>query len=315
LNREKQVMDNPDSIMMGIAAQQHGIVARWQLLAAGVPAHVIENRQKSGRLQRLHRCVYRLAPLTGPWEREMGAVLSCGRKAALSHRGATALLGLLPRCQGDIAVSVGCGHPRVRDGVRLYRVPLPAADMTTVAGVPVTTGARTLLDVASIVTPRELEQAAAQALEKRLVTEAEIARMLERYPSRPGARELRALLASSTPPALARSEAEEQFLAMLRRGQLPVPAVNVYVGGFMVDFYWRTEALVVEIDGFAFHSSRRAMARDRQRDASLTAAGCRVMRFTWADVTRTREATLVRVAQALARSPPTANRQRHDATR
>jgi very-short-patch-repair endonuclease len=296
-------MQNHDSIIIGLAGRQHGIVARWQLTAAGLPPPFIELRIRQLRMQRWHRCVYCLSALAGPRAREVAAVLSCGAHAAASHRDAAVVYALLHPSAGDVSVSVSRGNPRQRPGVRIYRVRLPPSEVTNEDGLPVTTPVRTLLDLAAIVTPRELEQALAQALRQELTTEREVTRVLNRYSRRPGSARLRALLALETPPALTRSEAEERFLALVRRAQLPSPSTNVHVAGFEVDAYWRAEQLVVEVDGLVYHASRRALCRDRRRDAALTAAGVRVMRFTWADLTEQPEATLARLAQALARAP------------
>ena len=86
----------------------------------------------------------------------------------------------------------------------------------------------------------------------------------------------------------------------MRAAQLPMPDVNVRIGPIEVDFLWREERLIVEVDGFRFHASRAAFERDRLRDAELQASGFRVMRVTWRQLTRTREATLARIASALA---------------
>jgi very-short-patch-repair endonuclease len=295
-----RAVHDADDIILEIAARQHGIVARWHLLRAGVPAHTIDGRVKRGRLQRLHRCVYRVSALAGARQREVAAVLACGEHAAASHRTAAAVVGIA--LAGDeLAVSVARGCPEPRPGVRIHRVRLPAEERTVSDGVPVTVPARTLLDVSAVSTSRELEQAVAQALRLELVSERELVRILGRYPHRPGAPQLRALLARDAAPAFTRSEAEARFLTLVRRAELPPPATNVRVCGYEVDFYWRVGNLVVEIDGLAYHSSRAAIARDRRRDASLLAAGHRVMRVTWADIVERPEATAVRVGQALLR--------------
>ena len=88
----------------------------------------------------------------------------------------------------------------------------------------------------------------------------------------------------------------------MRRAELPEPGVNVKLRGFEVDFFWRAQSLVVEIDGLGYHSTRAAQQRDRQRDSTLGAAGMHVLRFTWADVTRRPEITLAKVALALGRA-------------
>ena len=155
---------------------------------------------------------------------------------------------------------------------------------------------------------RELEQVVARAEREGLVDAGVLEAMLKRHPRRRGTGSLRALLANSGRLAFTRSEAEERLLALVRRSQLPPPQVNARLDGYEVDFLWFEARLVVEVDGYAFHSSFGSFHADRRRDAVLTAAGFRVMRITWRQLTRERDATLVRLAQALARgSPPQAH--------
>jgi very-short-patch-repair endonuclease len=178
---------------------------------------------------------------------------------------------------------------------------LPPDEVTTIAGVPVTTPARTLLDFAGTVTAREVEQALATALRSQLVKREAVKAMLERHPKHRGAPVLRQLLDDEGDPAFTRSDAEEKLLEITRTAGLPRPALNVSVLGHEVDFLWRSARVVAQVDGYAFHSSARSFALDRRRDAELTAAGYRVLRFTWADVTDGRLTTVVRLAQALVR--------------
>ena len=158
-----------------------------------------------------------------------------------------------------------------------------------------------MLDLAPTVGSIPLERALARALRGGTVKRDELAAILDRYPHRRGAPALKGLLAAGD-PALTRSEAEEQFLYLADRGGLGRPSVNWMVEGLEgieVDFAWKEHSLVVEIDGFAFHSGRTAFEHDRSRDARLLAAGFRVIRLTWRQITEEPEATLVRVAQAL----------------
>jgi very-short-patch-repair endonuclease len=80
---------------------------------------------------------------------------------------------------------------------------------------------------------------------------------------------------------------------------LPQPELNVVLHGYEVDCLWRGARLVVEVDGYAFHGSKRAFVRDRRRDAVIIAAGMRVLRVTWHQLTRERDRTLAQLAQAL----------------
>jgi very-short-patch-repair endonuclease len=144
-----------------------------------------------------------------------------------------------------------------------------------------------------------LEQALALADRKRISYRKPLELLLARYPRRRGGPLLRTLLADPDGPAFTRSEAEERFLALIRKAGLRPPKLNVKVRGFEVDALWRTERLVGEIDGYAYHSTRVDFERDRDRDGVLAAAGFRVMRIFWHQLTQEPEALLVRLAQAL----------------
>jgi very-short-patch-repair endonuclease len=179
---------------------------------------------------------------------------------------------------------------------------LPPEEITTLDDIPITTPARTLCDLAPFLTDRDLERALAEAFALHRVTQPELSVLLRRYAGRPGIRRLQDLVTSGTPPALTRSQAEERFLALIRKAELPQPEVNVRLEGYEVDFFWRAERLVVEIDGHAFHSSARAFEIDRRRDAVLLGAGLRVMRATWHQIEREPQALLVRLTRALVAS-------------
>ncbi len=292
-----------DAIIDELAARQHGIVGRAQLLRAGVSAHRIEYRIRSGRFLTLRRGIYRVGPLTGPRAREMAAVLACGETAVLSHRSAAVVWGLAPPLPGEPPVDVSVRRGRRAPGVRLHRTTtLAAEEITRRDGVPITTPERTLLDLAASIGGHDLERTCARAARLGAVDREGIERTVERHPRHRGARMLRALVAAGDRPVLTRSEAEARFLALIRRARIRTPDVNVLVHGHEVDFLWRAERLVVEIDGFAFHASRRAFEADRRRDAVLTAAGMRVLRVTWRQLAAEPEALLARVAQALART-------------
>jgi very-short-patch-repair endonuclease len=151
------------------------------------------------------------------------------------------------------------------------------------------TPARTLLDLATRLSPHDLERAVNEALVQKLSTKQELNRLARRSSA------LEAALAYE--PALTRSEAEDRLLALVRAARLP-PRTNVKVTRYEVDFLWPGERLTVEVDGFAFHSSRAAFERDRTRDADLQAAGYRVTRVTWRQLIREPEAVVARVAGA-----------------
>jgi very-short-patch-repair endonuclease len=263
---------------------------------------MIDSRIDAGWLRPMHRGVYAVGPVQSEDAPEMAAILACGDRAVLSHRSAAALWRMLPkRSQDPVDVTVVSRHSRRHSGITVRKTgAIERDEVTRLRKIPITTPARTLLDLAAQLSARELEQTLAQAERRHLVTHSKLLALLARYPRRAGTPKLRELLGGPEHPALARSEAEEWFLALVRRADLPVPEVNVPLHGYEIDFLWRDHCLAVEIDGFAFHGDRSAFEADRRRDADLAAHGIQVMRVTWRQIAEEPEATLVRLAQALA---------------
>ena len=301
-----------DAAVIALAARQHGAVTTAQLASAGLSRDAIAHRVRVGWLRRLHRGVYLVGPLTGPFTREMAALLACGfERSALSHATAGARWGLLPeRPATTVHVSVD-RNLRHHDGVRVHRVALEPDDVTRRDGLRLTSPARTLLDVAALLPERELMRAVEQAQILRLISRAELLTLLAGRRSAA----LRRAIESETEPALTRSEAESRLLELVRKARLPSPRTNVKVGAYEVDALWPDRRLIVEVDGFAFHSTRAAFERDRLRDANLHAAGHRVMRVTWRQITHEPEALIARLAAALAgeeRSAPVAVLGEHE---
>ena len=196
-----------------LAGCQRGIVTRAQLLNAGLSASSIDKRVKDGWLNRLHRGVYRVGPVAAPGAAEMAAVLACGEGAVLSHRSAAGLWKLLPYPAGNppLEVTVPARQARKRPGIRVHRTDRVAVDETTrLDGIAITTPVRTVLDLAAGARMRDLEQALAQVERRRLAGAPTLAAILARYPRRPGAAALRALLERGRRPALTRSQAERR---------------------------------------------------------------------------------------------------------
>ena len=233
--------------------------------------------------------------------RELAACLACGPGAALSHRSAGTFWGILPdHVRPDVVeVSLRAGR-RVRPRIQVYRPSSLGVDEVIVRrGVPVTTVPRTILDLAQLLRPIRLERAVADAIALGLARERDISKVVERHPGVRGALRLRTVLGGSG-PHLTRSEAEERFLALIRLAGVSTPRTNARVAGHEVDFYWPDRGLVVEVDGRAFHRSRRSFERDRRRDAELIGIGVRVVRVTWRQLVDAPEALLVRLGAVLA---------------
>ena len=295
-----------DAAIARLASLQYGVVSRAQLLILGLSEGAIDHRVAVGRLHCVHRGVYRVgheAPLL--FAREAAALLACGELAVLSHLAAGALWLLVPPDQTAVDVTVLNGGRRPRPGIRVHRSSLPWADVTTCRGLPVTTPERTLADVAGSVEPAVLERAADEAVRRRLTTRARLREAAARAPA------LRAVLNQAGGPAFTRSEAERRLTALLRKAGLPPPEHNVHTAGHEVDLLWRDQALVIEIDGYAYHSGRAAFERDRARDADLMTAGLRVLRITWSQLTGEPERVVALVASGLRPLPgPGAGRGR-----
>jgi very-short-patch-repair endonuclease len=279
-----------DEVIAGLAAGQHGVVSRAQLLDAGVGKRAIELRVRSGHLLRLHRGVYAVGHARlrreGHW---LAAVLAVPG-AVLSHRDAAGLHELRPANHRRIDVTT-CGHPHGSAAIAVHRTRvLDPEDVTTIDGIPVTSVARSLVDLACIVPRDHLAKVVKEAERRRVFDLRAVERALARTRGRrgPGHRALREAIEEHAALGLSASDSalEDAFLRLLKRNGLSSPRVNAIVEGFRVDAHWPDHRLVVELDGWAHHRDRHAFARDRERDAALTAAGYRVVRFTHAQVLR-----------------------------
>lgn len=294
-----------DSAVVAIAGRQHGVVTRSQLLKADVSEDGVDYRVACGMLVPVHRGVYSVRWDPTPLRRVIAAVLAAGADSYVSHRAAAAVLEISGALSDAVPVEVSTRRDvRMSDpGIRIYRVgSLETHDVTTYQGIPLTTAARTLFDLAATGCGiGQLERAYAAASRKGLLERQDLDRLLRRYPRRRGRRLVQALLAADESPSYTRSEAERRFLELVRACRLPEPATNVVVEGFEVDFLWREERLIVEVDGRAYHTASRRFEGDRARDAVLMAGGFRTMRVTWAQITREPQPLIARLAQALVR--------------
>ena len=228
----------------------------------------------------------------------MAATLAAGPDALLSHYPAAVLWRFRPPREGPMEVTIAGGDRRSRPGLRIHRSTLQPADVTRHNGVPVTSPARTLLDLAATAPPSELDRALNEARLRRRISAHSLKEQFSRYPRHRGIAAL--TQATRAGPSLTRSEAERLALDLIRRARLPTPATNVILHGYEVDLAWREAKVVVEIDGYAFHSSRHAFEHDRRRDQALTGEGWLVMRVTWRQLTGEREAVVAAITRALA---------------
>lgn len=287
-----------------LAARQHGVVALRQLEEIGVSRARLRTQLGRGWLRRVHVGVYAVAgrPLShrGRW---LAAVLAGGPAAVLSHGDAAALWRIADPSPPPAHVTVrGPGGRGRRAGLRIHRrAGLPADETTVRDGIAVTTPARTILDLASLLPRRRLERAIDEAEYRRVCTAADLEAIIARHRGRAGAAVLAGVLRRhAVGTTRTRTELEEMFLALCRRRGLPQPLVNAPLLGLTVDFLW-PPAVVVEVDGGQGHLTRRAFQGDRDRDSLLAAHGYRVIRFTWWDVERRAGVVADRVRRVLAR--------------
>ncbi|HYI79938.1 MAG TPA: DUF559 domain-containing protein [Thermoleophilaceae bacterium] len=216
--------------------------------------------------------------------RRLAAVLACGADAALSHRSAAALWSLRPYA-GRPEVSIPSQADRSVPDVVIHRSRgLTSADVTTVEGIPCTTVARTLVDLAARGNRPGLVAAITRAEELRIYDGAGVEAVLERARGKRGARLLRQVLADWSDDRT-RSHFERELLTFLRRHGLPEPEVNAWMTvedrTIQPDFTWPERRVILETDGYATHGTRKAFGDDRRRDQLLTRNGWTTLRAAY----------------------------------
>jgi len=228
------------------------------------------------------------------------ALLYCDDFAVLSHRTAAMLWRLSMPELFPISVIVPNGRGRELSRLRPRRMRLVRPDWCILDGLRVTTPARTIVDMAAELEGREMRRLVERAQDLKRFDASRIEATLERNPRRPGTKPLLTLIALLQPDQDgAKSYLERLFLALIRKHRLPPPEVNVRIQGRERDFVWREQRLVIEVDGYAFHSSKRAIARDKKRDRALTAALWRPARFTYEEIAFEPAATAAELADLL----------------
>ena len=281
-----------------MASRQGGTISRRQLLRLGLTATQIRDRIRSGRLRVIYRGVYAVGhdaiPVRG---RLFAALLLAGPTGALSHRTAAALHKLIPSMPPFTDVTVTASRPRNQKDVLFHRT--TTLEVTTRHGLPVTTVARTLQDLAATRPEREARKALNQALVHRLITPDEIARR-----EGPGSKVLKDLARITAPT---RSGLERRFLRAIEASAIPKPVKEHPIGRYIADFYWPEHRLVVETDGWHTHGGPIAFVDDRIRDAELAIRELVVIRVTDEQVAHDLPATMDRLERWFA--GPGASRQ------
>jgi very-short-patch-repair endonuclease len=272
-----------DAAIGALAAAQHGVVAGRQLAGLGLGRGGIAHRVDRGRLHPLHRGVFAVGhrSLTGDgaW---MAAVLAMGDGAVLSYRSAGALWGMRDSARTPIEVTVPRNR-RPRPGIEVHHTVLPADEVTVERNIPVTTVTRTLLDLAAVISEQQLEHALNEAEIRRLTSPLSVDALVARHPNRRGIQAIKRALEKQRQigETVTKSTMERRFLALLDAHRIPRPKTNQPLGPYHPDALWPDQRLVVELDSYGIHTTRKAFEQDRERDRALTTAGYRVVRISW----------------------------------
>jgi very-short-patch-repair endonuclease len=253
------------------------------------------------RLRRVHRGVYAVGhePLT--WHGHCMAAVLAARPALASHLSAAWLWGLIGREPSRIEVVVPSSR-RHRREFRLHVADLPPADRAARDGIPVTSWARTMLDMAAISDDAQVKRRIKRSEERNVFDLRLLDDVLRRNSRHPGAGRLRRVLRAYRPdPATTRSKLERRFRALARRAGLPEPSMNYVLHGMELDAYWEAEALVVELDTYGTHGDPGAFERDRVRQSDLLLHGIQMIRITDVRLEQEPKAVIADVAAHLER--------------
>jgi very-short-patch-repair endonuclease len=304
--RARQYCTALDAKVASLAADQHGVVTLAQLRQLGLSGRAVQARAARGALHRVHRGVYAVGhPLLGPDGRRMAAVLACGPGAVLSHRSAAAAWGFRATDRVRHEVTTADRGRRHRPGIEVrYASTLTSEDITVLRGIPITSVARTFVDLAGVITRESLDRSLHEAEVLGLLDARAFDDAMARTPNARGVGTLRAALRDPV-AGVTRSALEDRFLRLCHKAALRPPRTNVHlrVDGRLieVDALWPDVRLVVELDGAAFHRTARAFERDRRRDALLVAHGYVVVRLTWRRIADEPDAVVAELRAILVR--------------
>jgi very-short-patch-repair endonuclease len=286
-----------------MASAAHGVVTRRELLREGITARQIGWRLRKGALIAEFPGVYRVGHRAPSREaRYLAAVRACGEGAVLSGRAAAHLWGLLPKSAVP-PPEVTTRTMRRVGGVRTRRS--QSVPATIWLGIPTTTVARTLVDLAASLPAPDLARAYHEADVRYGTRPAQVEAVMP--PGTKGAAKLRGVLTGDTKVTL--SKLERGFLTLLEERNLPLPQTNRPAGTKRVDCRWPDRNLTVELDGYAYHHTRHAWEQDRRREREAHARGDDLRRYTYGDVFDAPRLMLAELS-ALLTAPPGARARR-----
>jgi very-short-patch-repair endonuclease len=293
-----------------LAGRQHGVISARQLAEFGVARETIARWKRDGKLHSLHRGVYAVGHKDLSWEgRCVGAILA-NEPAVASHRTAAWIWGLRRTRPGTFHLTAPTRRHRKKLLV-VHFAALDPDDMTTVDGIPVTSPARTMLDLAPGESRSDLQRLLQRAEDNDLLNRRRFDALLTRAGGHPGRGKLATALRTYKPElATLRSNLERRFRSLVLAAGLPRPQTNIVVEGYELDCYWEAEGFAVELDVFATHGSPRSFEADRERADDLLLAGIELIRVTDVRLDREPRETIARVVAHLERRRRTAGPRR-----
>lgn len=264
-----------------VAKRDHNVVSLSDCRSCGLSESGVRKRVEAGELHRKHPGVYAFGrPDLTPNGRRMAAVKACGDEALVSHVSGGALREMRQSNATRIDVTIPAGTPLRRlKGIRCHRADLEPQDISEVDGIPTTSVSRTLLDLATQISYEGLEKAANEAVVLEIFDMREMEDLLSRSKGHRGIRKLRRVLEHGdlSGENVPKSGLEERFAQLCAGHGIPKPAINrwILLGDeyHQVDFLWRSERVVIEVDSKRYHSTGWKLARDARRDELLPLHG------------------------------------------
>lgn len=291
---------DPAAATAWIASRQEGLVATHQFGRLGLSHQLISARHRKHGVHRVHRGVYSIGQWSlSPLGELLAASMAVGGRVGCSHLAAGRALGLTGGYLSVIDVTTNTWR-RQRQGIRVHCAQLADADLWSIGQVPITSAARTLLDLATVVDLGTLEAALHRARRDRMVSESTLRTTMDRFAGHHGLAQLNFILTEERDPDFSRSRAERLLFDLIRQAGLPAPRRNQIVTGLEVDLSWPEAQLVVEFDSYTFHGDRRAFERDRHKWAMLQARGQLVIPVTWRMLKREPAWVVARISEILA---------------
>ena len=304
-------MDVPWHLLLSRAESRDGVFTVAEAEAVGIAAHQLWHRRKTGHLEFVHPGVLRVIGAAPEWiQRVHAAALWLGPSTAIAYFTAGRLLHLDGEYGDDVHAWVlnECEQGRHGGAVRVHRTQfLPDQHRLFVDGIPCTTAARTIVDLAAVTDYTALVTAAESARRLGMMTISELERTMDACGKRRRGRvALRRYIDVHTGSPVLNHKLEIKTAALLRGAGLTGFQAQFEIRlpdrrRVWVDFAFPDQRVVIECDGFRWHGDHAAWKHDRRRIAALERAGWRVINLTWDDVTRHRAETVERIRIALHR--------------